>query len=72
MGKSLFSLAFATALLALASSEASAFAFVCQADGPAPVRASQRNLHHQLLRSRLLIFPQSEWSLIRPWIRQES
>ena len=33
MGKSFFSLAFATALLALASSEASAFAFVCQAVG---------------------------------------
>jgi hypothetical protein len=33
MGKFLFSLAFATALLALASSEASAFAFVCQAVG---------------------------------------
>ena len=33
MGKFLFSLAFATALLALAASEASAFAFVCQAVG---------------------------------------
>jgi hypothetical protein len=33
MGKNFFSLAFAAALLALASSEASAFAFVCQAVG---------------------------------------
>ena len=34
MGKIAASLAFATALLALASSEASAFTFVCQAVGP--------------------------------------
>jgi hypothetical protein len=33
MGRFLFLLAFATALLALASSEASAFTFVCQAVG---------------------------------------
>ena len=33
MGKIVFSLAFSTALLALASSEASAFGFVCQAVG---------------------------------------
>ena len=33
MGKIFFSLAFATALLALASSEASAFTFVCEAVG---------------------------------------
>jgi hypothetical protein len=75
MGKTLFSLTFATALLALASSEASAFvysSFVCQAVGarsvgwgrsffdcPEPMRTSQRNLHHQLLRSGVLIFPQS-------------
>src|SRR5262245_42291242 len=77
MGKILVSLAFATALLALASSEASAFlysSFVCQAVGarsvgwgrsffigeakvdcPEPMRTSQRNLHHQLLRSGILI-----------------
>src|SRR5262245_55637725 len=28
----------------------------CQADGPEPMRTSRRNLHHQLLRSRVLIF----------------
>jgi hypothetical protein len=33
MGKTLFSLAFAAALLAFASSEASAFVFVCEAVG---------------------------------------
>ncbi len=81
MGKTLFSLTFATVLLALASSEASAFlysSFVCQAVGarsvgwgpqllyrrsqgdcPEPMRTSQRNLHHQLLRSGVLIFSQS-------------
>ena len=37
MAKILFSLAFATALLALASSEASANSFVCQAVGPRSV-----------------------------------
>jgi hypothetical protein len=39
MGKSFFSLAFATALLALASSEASAF--VCQAVGVRSPRLNQ-------------------------------
>ena len=37
MGKLLFSLAFATALLGVASSEASAASFVCQAVGPRSV-----------------------------------
>jgi hypothetical protein len=37
MGKSLASLAFAAALLAVASSEASAYNFVCQAVGPRSV-----------------------------------
>src|SRR5262252_3628292 len=76
MCKILFSLTFATALLAFASSEASAFvysSFVCQAVGvrsvewgrsffvgcqddcPESMRTSQRNLHHQLLRSGILI-----------------
>ena len=75
MGRVLFSLAFATALLGVASSEASAASsFVCQAVGPRsvgygrayfvadaklqapyPVRGAQRNLHHQLLRSGVLI-----------------
>ena len=37
MGKFLFSLAFATAVFAVASSEASAASFVCQAVGPRSV-----------------------------------
>jgi len=37
MGKTLASLAFAAGLLALASSEASAYTFVCQAVGPGSV-----------------------------------
>ena len=70
MGKFLFSLAFATALLAVASSEAfrvpscrSALGRLqsrllcrrCQMASPDPVRAAQRSLHHQLLRSGVLI-----------------
>ena len=77
MGKALFSLAFATALLPVASSEALAN-FVCQAVGARSVgygrayfvadakwqalircERYQRNLHHQLLRSGVLILAQA-------------